>query len=395
MTGARLILLLTTAAALGQLTTSLYLPSFPEIRDDLATTLSAVQASLAVFFAGFAIGQILVGPLADWVGRKRVLVAGALAVTLGSVVAGAAPSIEWLIVGRLIQALGAAATQVASRAIARDLFEGAALGRIMATLAMAFAVVPGVAPMVGGLVDTAFGWRAVFVVPALVAVALMIGQRSLPESLAVAAPVTTIVAYFGRYGAVLQDREYLRFVGIGAGLFASLAAFLAGTPAVMIERVGVSPAEYGLYPALTIPGFIVGGILVRRFSGRISDLGFARRAAPLLIGGVALMLALPLGGFVARWTIVVPMAIFVAGLGLAFPSTAAGAMRRFPERAGAAAAMMGFLQMTTGAIASLLVGVLPIDQTVGFAAVMAMATTGAVVLVFLPSAATDPIASKS
>lgn len=384
MTGAPLLALLTVAAALGQLATSLYLPSFPDIRDSLETSLGSVQASLAVYYAGFALGQLAIGPVADWLGRKPVLVAGALTVSVGSLLCAGAPSIEVLITGRLIQAVGAAATQVAARAIARDMFDGPALGRAMATLAMAFALVPGFAPLVGGLIDHAAGWRPVFLVPLVVGLALAVSQTRLTESLPVVQPIGGVAGFFGRYRPVVTNFAYLRFAVVGALLFGGIAAFLAGTPTVMMDRIGVTAAEYGLYPAITIPGFFVGGLLVRRFSGRLDDLALVRLALPLLLAGAVLMLMLPAMGLVARWTVVVPMALFVAGAGVAFPASSAGALRLFPHSAGAAAALLGASAMATGAVAATLVSLLPLDITLAYGAVMLASVALAAILALWP-----------
>src|ERR1700709_1494685 len=157
------IAVLAMLAATGTLATNILLPSLPQMAASLHVSTAAVTSSITVFLAVFALGQLAVGPISDRYGRRWPVLIGFAVFLLGSIWCGLAPDLPSLLVGRVIQGAGACSTSVLSRAIARDLFSGAALGRAMALIMIAMAAAPGFSPLLGGALDHYFGWRSEFV----------------------------------------------------------------------------------------------------------------------------------------------------------------------------------------------------------------------------------------
>src|SRR4051812_15537761 len=204
------IAVLATLAAIGTLATNILLPSLPQMAASLHVTTAEVTASITVFLAVFAIGQLAVGPISDRYGRRIPVLAGFLVFIAGSIWCGLANDLPSLLIGRVIQAAGACSTSVLSRAIARDLFSGAALGRAMALIMIAMAAAPGFSPLLGGALDHIFGWRSEFVFVAIFAAAAAMayaavlgethGSTRLPLN-----PLAIVKTYFG----LIADRRFL------------------------------------------------------------------------------------------------------------------------------------------------------------------------------------------
>src|SRR3954463_10801012 len=204
------IAVLATLAAIGTLATNILLPSLPQMAASLHVTTAEVTASITVFLAVFAIGQLAVGPVSDRYGRRVPVLAGFLVFIAGSIWCGLANDLPSLLIGRVIQAAGACSTSVLSRAIARDLFSGAALGRAMALIMIAMAAAPGFSPLVGGALDHTFGWRSEFAFVAAfaglgaLAYSMVFGETHLATRTPLA-PLTIARTYLG----LLRDRRFV------------------------------------------------------------------------------------------------------------------------------------------------------------------------------------------
>ncbi|MBZ2188225.1 multidrug effflux MFS transporter [Alcanivorax sp. JB21] len=353
------IVLLAAMAALGQFASNIYTPSLPAVAHEFVTTTANAQLTFVVFLAVFAAGQLAYGPAADRYGRRPVLFTGLALFLVGTAGCALAPTLDVLIAARVVQAAGAAAGVVVSRAATRDSFEGAELARALAAVTIAFALVPGLTPLLGGLLQSLSGWRSIFwatfVFGAGVAILAVL---KLPETLKARSPALNVKSVGSAYRIVLSDPVFLGNAMTVGLVFGSMSAFFAGSPALFIDRLGVGPAEYGLYPPVAVSGFIVGGIAVRRFAGQVPSRRIALGGLGMMVFSLALMLGLPLAGIVHKHAFNAAMVLNVTGLGLFLPIAISAALQRHPGRAGTAASLQGFLQMAGGASGAFAVGLI-------------------------------------
>ena len=377
----RLALVLGALTAMGPLAIDMYLPALPTIARDLGAAEASVQVSLAVYFAGIAVGQIFYGPASDRFGRKPSLYVGVTLFIVSCVGCAFVRRVEALIAFRFIQALGGCAPLVIPRAVVRDYFDERGSVRMLSMLTLVMGLAPILAPFLGGQLLVTFGWRSIFWVLAgygalwLTAVALF-----LPESLPPAARVRRpIGAILDTYGALLRDRAYLGYVLTGGFVFAGLLTYISGSPFVFIELFGVPPERYGLYFGSNAIGLITASQINRVWAARAGP----RRVISLIlpcavVAGAVLVLNAwtGVGGF---FGILVPLVLFIACHGFTFPNTTALAMAPHGRVAGSASALLGTLQFLLGAAAGTLVGALGNGTPVPFAAIIACCACGALV----------------
>jgi DHA1 family bicyclomycin/chloramphenicol resistance-like MFS transporter len=361
----------------------MYLPSLPDISQQLGTSDANTQQTLSVFLFGFAAGMLVYGPLADRLGRKPVLLSGLGLFVIATLVCTFSPSIEFLIAGRFVQAVGAAGPVVLARAIVRDLYRGAEAGRMLSHMGAIMGVVPAIAPVLGGMLHEAFGWRINFALTALLALALLwLGARALPETLRAGRRAPPGLAEIMRsYGRLLQNRVFVFYVGGAALAFAGLFAFISGSSFVFQDVYGLSPRLYGLSFAFMVAGYITGTLIGARLTMRLGlDQVINRGALLLLLGGLsmALMVFFSIAG---AWNIILPMAVYSAGVGMVLPQCMAGALSPFPEKAGTASSLLGFLQTLAGAGAGIVAGHNLANGAWGLAALIALLGSAAFLLV--------------
>lgn len=342
-----LTLLLTFLSALGPLSVDLYLPAFPSIADDLAATPSAVQFTLGAYLAGFAIMQLVAGPLADRFGRKPVLLAGMLLFIAASLLCAVSPSIEWLVASRFLQAVGGAAAPVVTRAIVRDLYAGRDAGRILGYLASAMAIAPLVAPTIGGYLDAWFGWQSTF--HFLTAIGLILFfwiWRRYEETLDAPVKDALDALPFIRYCALLLRHKlflgYTLAVGFSFGL---LFSWVSNAPHVIIEFFGVDSRHFGVFFAIGVLGYSAGAYAGGRLVQRLGIPGTVLLGVTLFVSASTPMLLLSLLD-ASRLALIMPLiAVAMIGTSMAVPQGMAGAMVPFPRIAGIASALIGFTQM--------------------------------------------------
>ena len=377
--GTGLIVLMAYLTGVGQLAVSLYLPSLPLIADDFLVPDGKVQLTFTLFILIFAVAQLVIGPLSDRYGRLPVLQGGLIIFTVASLVCLAAPSVEILIAARVVQALGACVAPTLSRAIVRDLYEGEKSARVLAAIGMVMAIAPAFGPTVGGFIAAGFGWRTVFgVLTALGLLSYVLVYMSLDETLPASRRRSLrLDRTLKRYVSLATDRRFLApglVVGLGMG---GLGAYLAGAPFIFIRLLDVSPQVFGMFSMLTVGSFAVGSALASRLTGRWFSvpvmvlIGSATCAA----GGVLLVVAMMVGLFSIAG-ILIPLAVFFVGMGLALPNAMAAAINRYPDDAGLASALLGFLQFGGWAVASLAVAALGTDSPLPLAGVVCATTLG-------------------
>lgn len=370
----RLTLILGALSAFTPLAVDMYLPASPALERDLATDSGRVQQTLSLFFLGLAVGQLFYGPISDRFGRRAPLVVGNLVYILASVACALAPDIDSLVAARFMQAFGSCAGLVISRAMVRDLFEPREGARVMSLLMLVMGVAPILAPLLGGYVMVWFGWQAIFWFLAGFGLLAMIAARLwLPETRGSRPEVRlTPAAVLSVYARLLRTRRYMGYTLASSLGMGGLFAYIAASPFVFIGQFGLSPQAYGWVFGINAVGIIgmsqVNRALLRRFT-----LDEVLIVAVGLMAGAGLLLLLcavtGFGGMIGLW---LPLFLYIASLGAVLPNAAASAMAGEAERAGSAAALMGTLQFTLGAVTSGIVSLLHGDAALSMAAIVAV-----------------------
>ena len=345
--------------AFASISTDLYLPALPAMAQSLHADHGAVEFTISSYLIGFSLGQLLWGTVSDRFGRRLPVAIGLVLFLIGSAGCALSSTIGALIAWRSVQAVGACASVVLSRAMVRDLYAGQRATQMLSTLITVMAVAPLVGPSVGGFILTLASWRAIFWVLVVVGAMTLLSLRLLPETLpqhrrredgmgsALMADVQ-----------LLRDRRLLAYTAAGAFFFAGVYAYIAGTPFAFMSYYHVSPQVYGILFAAGILGIM----LTNQINGRLV----------MRYGSDALLLAGAIGTFIAAvWLVVdvstgwgalvglvAPLFVFVAGNGFIVANSIGGALSVFPERAGAVSALTGAMQYGSGILGSGLVGLL-------------------------------------
>ncbi len=368
---------------MGPISTDMYLPAFPAIEAEFHAPPGAVQQTIAAWFIGLALGQMVIGALSDRLGRRGPMLAGLALCTVASVGCALAPDLFDLCGFRLIAALGGGASSVIPRAVVRDVATGHSAARMMARLMLISGVAPIAAPPLGAMLLTLFGWRFIFwACAAHGALAILAVWRFLPDTLPPehrqhAAP--SIVAR--RYATVLADPGFLAYgLVVGLGMF-TIFSFISGSP-VMIPLYGISPTRFGMLFVMTASCFMLSSQLnarlLRRYGGDAVVLG----AALLALTSAALLLAVALEG---RPPIALTYAALMGmslGIGLTAPTATISAMTRHAGQAATASAVLGTIQFVMAALAGMVAGWLA-DGTLRPMAIGLTAGTVALCLTFL------------
>jgi len=353
-----LTLLLSLLTALGPMSMDMYLPSLPDIGRALDASTAQVQLTISSYLFGFAVGQIVYGPVSDRFGRRPVILVALVLYGIASVVCAAAQSIETLTAVRFVQALGGAGSIVLARAVVRDLYSGVRAGRELSLMGSITAFAPIVAPAIGGVLQTAFGWRASFYLLVMFAlVSAATAARYLPETLRTRTPGPfSPAAMAALYRSVLVHRSFLAHLGILTTTFVGLFAWVSGASIVMQGVYGLSPVAFGATYAVGAAGYMVGAYIAARIVMRLGlDRTIGIGTTIMAAGGLFMAAAVALGLSHVGW-LVGAMTVYLAGMGLALPQTQAGALTPFPDRAGTASSLMGFFQQTCSAIAAAAIG---------------------------------------
>jgi DHA1 family bicyclomycin/chloramphenicol resistance-like MFS transporter len=336
--------------AIGPVTMALYTPAMPAIVAALGTTDALVKLTLTLYFGGFACAQLVAGPLSDALGRRPIAFAFMAIYCAASLAALAAPTVEVLMAARFVQGIGASAGIALSRAVVRDLFHGETSSRILNLIGIILSIGPAAAPTLGGLILIVAGWRAIFLVMVALGltIVLVVGfgmretvvpdrSRLHPRALAAA------------YAEVLGSRHFLVTAGIIASTVGAIFAQATFLPFILMDRVGLSPAAFGLAMLLQSGSFFAGALVVRSAMRRTSAY---RLVAPGLVfvalGSLGTALLLTWEPSVPR--VMLPVAVYAFGIGFVQPAMTTAALMPFPHIAGAAASMTGFLQMGSGLV---------------------------------------------
>ncbi|MEV8092932.1 multidrug effflux MFS transporter [Kitasatospora sp. NPDC085879] len=339
--------------ALGPFTTDLYLPALPSLTADLHSTAPAVQLTLTGQLFGMAAGQLVFGPLSDRHGRRRPLLAGIAAYALATLVCALAPSVPVLVAARFVQGAAGAAGLVIARAVARDRYEGVAMIRFMASLAMISGLAPIVAPVLGAQLLHVTDWRGTFaVLAALGAVLALLAALALEESLP---PERRhrggLATTLGAIGGLLREGRFVGYVLTSTFAFGALFAYVSGSSTVLQEVYRVSPQTYSLLFAVNSVALMAS----TQLNGRV--LVSRLRPASLMLLGLllAVVAGFALTLFTGVWDLglaaVCPaMCLLMASMGMVGPNSAAQALTMAPHAAGSASALLGLGTFLCGAV---------------------------------------------
>ena len=352
----RLTVFLGALTALAPLATDMYLPSLPIMTDAFGASASLIQLTLTMTMAGMAIGQVLGGPISDMRGRRMPLIFGMAAFAASAAVCVLAQDIYVFLLFRFLQGLTGAFGIVIARAIARDLCEGPALTQFFSMLMLVNGLAPIIAPVVGGQILLIASWRGVFVLLAVIGALLVLGSLRFEESLPQGKRAAGLGSSFHNFKILLGDRYFLGHCLLQCFFFAAFFAYISGSSFLFQNVYRVSAQVYSfIFGGL---GFciVVTGVIPARLAGRVSDVTFlswslGESAVGALLFLSCIMLHVPLLATLAALLVIVPM---VSILGA---SSFSLAMRSHGQRAGSAAALLGFFQMLAGAAVAPLVGV--------------------------------------
>jgi MFS transporter, DHA1 family, multidrug resistance protein len=351
------IALLIAVSAVSPLGINMYLPSMPGMARALGVDFTTIQLTLSLYLGAMAVGQLIIGPLSDRFGRRPVLLIGLLTFVVGSAICLLAQSIGVLIFGRIVQAIGGCAGITLSRAIVRDLYGRNQVASMIAYVTMGMAVAPMIAPTIGGVLDTFFGWRASFAfLIGFGGLALVFAYWRLGETNQGRGSGEAASELLQGYGSLFRSRQFWGYTLVTSFVSAMFFAFLAGAPYVMIELLGRSPAEYGFYFAMVPCGYILGNFATGRIAGTMGPNKMILAGTLLSLTSIAAMAALIAAGFLVPVALFGPMLFIGVANGLVLPSGIAGAVSVRPDLAGAASGLSGSFQIGFGALVAPIVG---------------------------------------
>ncbi|HSN79449.1 MAG TPA: multidrug effflux MFS transporter [Rhodoferax sp.] len=347
MPPAVIVLLLSLLLGLQPITTDLYLPALPVLTAGFASPMHQAQLTLTALLLAFGVSQLVWGPLSDRFGRRPILLIGLGAYVLAAVGSAMAPSMTALIVWRTVQGVAMGAAVMCARAIVRDLYAPVQGARVMSKGLSGLGVIAFLSAPVGGLLTEVFNWRiallalAVFGAASLAMIAWRFEetlQRKNPQALQAATLLKT-------WQSIFRHPSFLAFSALSAASYGGLFTLLASSSFVFMNVLGLSKTQYGALMALNSLGYIGGTFLCRYWLARLGVRRTLKRAGVLSLSGGTLMAVLSLAGVQNVWAIMGPQMLFVIGHGIHQPCGQSGAVGPFPQAAGAASAMNGFLMM--------------------------------------------------
>lgn len=369
------VILLTGLTGITPLSIDMPLAGLPAIAAAFGEPEAKAQLVVGVFLAGFAIAQLILGPTSDRFGRRPVLLVGLGVYSVMGLVCMYADSLSVLLPARFVQGVAACTGPVVARAVVADIYEGKAAQRAMSIVTAGMGVAPIAAPMIGGALLTWFDWTAVFLTLALtgllmLTLVLLLLDETLPTRDARALRFGRIAS---NYWEMSRNRTFVSFALPSALSSGALFSFIPAAPFVLIGQLGHEPAMFGVFFALVMIGFITGASLSARLSRTRTPAQMVRLGTGVSAAGGIMMAAGAAIGIEHAMTLVLPMAVIMHGTGLMRPNSITGAMAPFRDRAGAASALLGFLQMGGGVLAGIVGAIFAADSITLLPAALAIA----------------------
>lgn len=349
-----IILILGLLSAFGPLSIDMYLPALPDIATDLMSDQTSVQLSLASFFVGIASGQLFYGPITDKFGRKKPLYFGLALYAIASFLCATASTVDGLVFFRFLQALGACAGIVISRAVVRDLYQPHESAKIFSLLMLIMGAAPILAPVMGGVLLNYFGWRAIFWLLTIISCLTLGGVFFFLKETSTPSHEHQLRKTFSRYLEVLSDKNFSGYTLSLSFVYAGMFAYITASSFVFMKFFNLTSSEYSMLFGVNAFGLIafsqVNGQLLKKYHPR----QLIRASLPLtFVSGICLVLAALLKA--PLWGICVPLFFYMMSMGMIAPNAAACALAHQKKSAGSASAMMGTIQFTVSAVVSGLV----------------------------------------
>jgi MFS transporter, DHA1 family, multidrug resistance protein len=348
------ILILGSLSTVSPFSIDMYLPGFPAIADELGTTIDQVQFSLTAYLIGIATGQLLYGPLLDRFGRRPPLYAGLIAYLVASVGCAFSTTIETLILMRFLQALGGCAGMVAAQALVRDIFPSNKTAQAFSSITLVIAVSPMIAPTLGGYVTAAFGWQSIFIILAVITLAILVSAHFLlPDGRKADKEISLHPASVVKnFYTVVREPQFIMYA-LGGGLaMAAPFAYIAGSAFVFMDLYGATPQQYGWIFAVVAAGLIgvsqLNHLLLNRFSSQ-QLVKYALRFQGFL--GVFFVIGVVYGWFNMIGFFIMTF-LFLTGQGLTGPNSTALSLAPFTKHTGSAASLLGSYRMTVAGLVS-------------------------------------------
>lgn len=336
-------------AMIGPFSMSVYTPAMPQIVEAFAATPAAVKMSLSLYFAGFAFAQLVCGPLSDGLGRRPITIAFMGIYTIASLLALFAPSIDWLIAARLLQGVGAAVGIAMSRAIVRDLFTHEQSARIMNLIATILVIGPALAPTIGGLTMEFFGWHAIFLVMALAGIGIaLMAIFAMRETVAIDPSRIKPRALTQSYASLLGSPYFVTASMTNACTTGALYTLATMLPFIMMDRAGLTPTQFGVAMLIQSLSFFAGTMVLRVLMHRYTASAVVPVGLISVAAGCGFLGLLPHSAEPSIWTVMLPVGLIAFGVAFVVSSMTTAALAPFPANAGAASALVGFLQMGSG-----------------------------------------------
>lgn len=349
--------LLALATFSGTLGMHIFVPALPSAAADLGTGIAAMQSTVSLYILGLATGQLFYGPLADWLGRRPVLMGGLALYTVAGLVAALAPQVHVLIAARLFQALGGCAGLVLGRTIVRDTAAPSEAARRLALMNLMITAGPSLAPIAGGALATTWGWRSVFLaLTGLGVVCLFFAWRMLPET-GTPSSGSGVSVLARNYRRLLGSRAFLGFSVGGGCATTSMYAFIASAPFIFVNQLHRSVHESGIYIAFLVSGMWLGSALTSRLIAKVSLDRLLIRANAVSVLAAFAFLAAVLSDHLSVPLIIGTMFLFTVGVGSASPAALTQAISVDPQVIGSASGLYGFTQMAVGAFCTMLAGI--------------------------------------
>ncbi|TSD50328.1 multidrug effflux MFS transporter [Rhodococcus sp. KBS0724] len=365
-----MLCILALISAIAPLSTDMYLPGLPIMAESLDTSAASVQLTLTTFMAGLGIGQLIIGPISDGIGRRRLLLGAAAITTLASAACALAPNIEFLIGARLIQGLSGGAAIVLARACIADRARGNGAAKLFSIMMIIGGVAPVIAPLLGGVLLGPVGWRGIFWVLTAAGVVMVAGVLTLvPETLP---PERRhgggLKALVANVGYVTGNRRYLGYALAFIFGFGALFSYISASPFVVQNVLGLTPSQFSMVFAVNAVGMVVAATITARLLGRLSARTLLIFGVGLLtVSGAALFCAAALFDSTNPAALLIPLFVSISSIGFIMGNATALAQGEVTAAAGTGSALMGAGQFGLAAAVSPIVGIAGPDTAVPMA----------------------------
>jgi MFS transporter, DHA1 family, multidrug resistance protein len=352
--------LIVAITAVPSISINIFLPSIPGLAIYFRTDIPTVHYGLSLYLLGLAFGQLAYGPLSDRLGRRPVLLTGIGIYCIGSAICAFAPDIRYFLLGRMLQATGGCAGIVLGRAMLRDVHERGRVASMLGYTVMITTLATAIAPIIGGVLEGLFGWRAPFLFLTIVGVAVWIacllwGKETIGAKVAAG-------HFWSSYAAVIGYRVFWRFALFSSFLMGSFYVFVAGAPVIIIDLWGYPPTAFGAWWMIGSAAYFAGNYLAGRFSERFGCERMLRIGNPVILIGAAAFAIMLMSGPRHPLAVFLPIGIVFIGSGMVQPSAMSGAINVGEGGVGAASGLLGCLQIICGIASISLLGLLPLDE---------------------------------